>query len=80
MMTFLYSVLNNIIIPGLFATAFIVFICGAFRAFIIGMHSDQIQENGRNLMLYGAVGFFAVLVLFWLVNVLLSTGAAGAFP
>ena len=41
--------------------AFIVFLWGAFDVFILGANSDEVKEKGKNLMLWGLIGFFVMV-------------------
>ncbi|MEK7604482.1 MAG: hypothetical protein AAB442_01650 [Patescibacteria group bacterium] len=68
--TFIIDTINNIIVPVLFAVAFIVFIWGAFQTFIAGATSDDVKEKGKNLMLWGLIGFFVMVSVWGLVNIL----------
>ncbi len=69
------GIINNILIPGLFAVAFLVFLFGVFKYFIKGGADSKAHEEGRTLILYGLIGF-AVMVSVWgLVNIV--TGSFG---
>ena len=68
------STINNVLVPVLFAVAFIVFLWGAFDVFIIGSSSEEVKEKGKNLMLWGLIGFFVMVSIWGLVNIL--TGSA----
>ena len=65
--------INNVLVPVLFAVAFIVFLWGAFQTFILGANSEEVKEKGKNLMLYGLIGFFVMVSLWGLVNILTGT-------
>jgi hypothetical protein len=64
------NVLNDILVPTLFALAFLVFVWGAFTTFILGANSEEVKEKGKNLMLWGLIGFFVMLSVWGLVNVI----------
>lgn len=85
--SFIINTINNVIVPVLFAVAFIVFLWGAFRTFILGANSEDVKEDGKNLMLYGLIGFFVMVSIWGLVNILTGTvgfgnnaGPAGGTP
>ena len=40
------NTINNILVPVLFAVAFIVFLWGAFDVFILGSGSEEVKEKG----------------------------------
>ena len=67
------SIINNILVPVLFAIAFIVFLWGAFDAFILGASDGSAKEKGKNLMLWGLIGFFVMISIWGLVNILVGT-------
>ena len=71
------DIINNILVPVLFAIAFIVFIWGAFLTFILGANSDDVKERGKNLMLWGLIGFFVMVSVWGLVNILTGTFQLG---
>src|SRR5437016_873180 len=84
---FVINVINNILVPVLFAVAFIVFLWGAFKTFILGANEEEVKEEGKNLMLYGLIGFFVMISIWGLVNILTGTvnfgnnsGPAGGAP
>ena len=71
--SFIINIINNIVVPVLFAVAFIVFLYGAFETFIIGANSADVKEKGKNLMIWGLVGFFVMVSIWGLVNILTGT-------
>ena len=75
--TFIINTINNILVPVLFAVAFIVFLWGAFTTFILGAGSEDVREKGKNLMLWGLIGFFVMVSIWGLVNILTGTVTFG---
>ena len=75
--SFIINTINNILVPVLFAVAFIVFLWGAFKTFIAGAQSEEIKEDGKNLMLWGLIGFFVMVSIWGLVNILTGTVSFG---
>jgi hypothetical protein len=71
--SFIINIINNVLVPVLFAVAFIVFLWGAFSTFILGQGSDETKEKGKSLMLWGIIGFFVMVSIWGLVN--LFTGS-----
>src|SRR3989338_3978548 len=67
------NIINTVLVPVLFAVAFIVFLYGAFKTFIIGANSEEVKEEGKNLMLWGLIGFFVMVSIWGLVNILTGT-------
>ena len=85
--SFIIDTINNVIVPVLFAIAFIVFLWGAFKTFILGANSTEVKKEGQNLMLYGLIGFFVMVSIWGLVNILTgsvdlgdTTGPSGGTP
>jgi hypothetical protein len=68
--TFIIDLINNVLVPVLFSVAFIVFLWGAFTTFILGHGSDEVKEKGKSLMLWGLIGFFVMVSIWGLVNIL----------
>ncbi|PIR83328.1 hypothetical protein COU19_01185 [Candidatus Kaiserbacteria bacterium CG10_big_fil_rev_8_21_14_0_10_56_12] len=71
------NIINKVVVPVLFALAFIVFLWGAFNTFILGANSEDVKDKGKNLMLYGLIGFFVMVSIWGLVNVLTGTVTFG---
>lgn len=62
----------NAAIPFVFALAFLVFIWGMFKAFILGGSDPEKQTEGKQLMLYAIVGFAIMAALWGVVNLVIS--------
>ncbi|MHB8860302.1 MAG: hypothetical protein ACYC48_01015 [Minisyncoccota bacterium] len=75
--SFIINTINNVFVPVIFAIAFIVFLWGAFQTFIIGAGSEDVKEKGKNLMLWGLIGFFVMVSVWGLVNILTGTVSFG---
>ena len=75
--SFIINIINNVLVPVLFAVAFIVFLWGAFNTFILGHDSEEVKEKGKSLMLYGLIGFFVMVSIWGLVNILTGTVTFG---
>ena len=85
--SFIINTINNVIVPVVFAIAFIVFLWGAFQTFILGANDAAVKEKGKNLMLWGLIGFFVMVSVWGLVNILTGTigfsdtsGPSGGVP
>lgn len=68
--TILYLI-NNVLVPVLFAIAFIVFLYGVFERYIL--HSDKASSDGHTFVLWGVVGFAIMISLWGLVNIVANT-------
>lgn len=75
--TFLYLI-NNVLVPLLFAVAFIVFLYGIAKAYIFSRGDEEGIASGHRILLWGLVGFVVMISLWGLVNVIANTfGLAG---
>ncbi|KND49467.1 MAG: hypothetical protein AB203_00055 [Parcubacteria bacterium C7867-008] len=68
--SFVISLINNVAVPFVFAVAFIVFIWGVFRTFILGGSDPKKREEGKALMIWGIVGFALMVSVWGLVRIL----------
>ncbi len=76
--TLLY-IINNVLVPVIFALAFIVFLYGIAKAYIFSMGSEDAVKDGHRLILWGIIGFVVMVSLWGLVNVVANTfGLYGA--
>ena len=66
------GLINDILVPVLFAIAFIVFLWGTFKYFIWGADDEDARKTGRQFVLWGVIGFVVILALWGLVNLLLN--------
>jgi hypothetical protein len=63
------SVINNVLVPLIFALAFLTFIYGVFKYFISG-GAEKAKKEGLNLIIYGIIGFAVMVSVFGLVRIL----------
>jgi len=70
---FIIGTINGVLVPVLFAVAFIVFLWGAFKTFILGAANEEAKKNGKDLMLYSLIGFFVMVSIWGLVKILTGT-------
>ncbi len=71
--SFIINTINNVLVPVVFAIAFIVFLWGAFTTFVVGAGDEEVKTKGKNLMLWGLIGFFVMASVWGLVNILTGT-------
>ncbi len=75
--SFIINTINNVLVPVIFAIAFIVFLWGVFDTFILGANSEDTKKKGKSLMLWGLIGFFVMVSVWGLVNLLTGTVGFG---
>jgi hypothetical protein len=77
--TILY-IINDVLVPVLFALAFIVFLYGIAKAYIFSRGDDGEISKGHQLLLWGIIGFVVMISIWGLVNVVASTfGLTGGY-
>lgn len=83
------NIINGILVPIIFALAFIVFLYGVAKAYIFSGGSEEGVKQGHRLILWGLIGFVVMISLWGLVNVVATTfgltgggapGSAGGLP
>lgn len=67
------NVINGILVPALIAIAFITFLWGVYRYFILGAADETKREEGRSFILWGLIGFVVITSLWALVNIVATT-------
>lgn len=72
------TVLGKIIIPFIFFIAFLMFVIGVFRFFILDSHTEEGRTAAKSLVIYSII-FFVFAIIFWgIINLLTtSTGLQG---
>lgn len=79
------GIINSILVPVLIAIAFITFLWGVYKYFILGAAEEKSRTDGRQFVLWGIIGFVIILSLWGIVNLFmgtlgLSAGTAPKFP
>ena len=75
----LINIINYVLVPLLFAVAFIVFLYGVFRKYIFSQGDSDMVKEGHQLILWGLIGFFVMLSLWGIVNVIANTFGLGGY-
>ncbi|MCR4276079.1 MAG: pilin [Candidatus Parcubacteria bacterium] len=72
--------INNVLVPLLFAIAFIVFLYGIAKAYIFSAGDPEAVKQGHKLLLWGIIAFVVMISIWGLVNVVANTfGLAGYY-
>lgn len=67
------SIIESVLVPLLFAIAFLYFVYGVYTYFILGADNDTERATGRQFVLWSLIGFAAILSVWGLVQILLDT-------
>lgn len=77
--TILY-IINSILVPIIFAFAFIVFLWGIYKAYIYSAGDPVEVEKGHKLIFWGLIAFAVMISVWGLVNIVTNTfGLAGTY-
>ena len=66
-------IINDVLVPVLFAVAFIVFIYGVAKAYIFSGGDSEAVSQGHRLILWGLIALVVMISLWGLVNVVANT-------
>ncbi len=64
----LIGVLNTVVVPVVFALAFIVFLWGVFQAFILNGANEEKRQEGSKFVFWSIIGFVVMVSIWGLVN------------
>ena len=67
------GIINGILVPTLFAVAFIVFLWGIFQFYIFEGQDIEGQRKGHFLMLWGLIGFAVMFSIWGMINIIVAT-------
>ncbi len=70
--TGIIGIINTVIVPVIFALAFLVFIWGVFK-FVANAGDETKRTEGRKFILWGLLGIVVLFSVWGFVNLLLST-------
>ena len=70
--TGIIGIINTVIVPVIFALAFLVFIWGVFQ-FVVNAGDETKRTEGRKFILWGLLGIVVLFSVWGFVNMLLST-------
>jgi len=69
-LTSITGFINQVLVPAILAVAFLVFVWGMVKYFVIGGADDKSKSDGKSLMLYATAGFVIILIFFGIVNII----------
>ena len=71
-------IINNVLVPLIFAFAFFIFLWGVFKAYIWSRGDDAEVTKGHHFIWWGIIGFAVMISVWGIVNVVTNTfGLAG---
>ncbi|MBU6490757.1 hypothetical protein KGQ25_01125 [Patescibacteria group bacterium] len=79
-------IINGLLAPVLLAVAFITFLWGVYKYFILGADNETERRAGKQVVLWGLIGFVVIFSVWGLVGLVMSTfnlspgGSAPAYP
>jgi len=71
--TSIIGIINGMLVPVIFAIAFITFLWGVYKYLILGADSDTERATGRQFILWGIIGFVVIVSVWALVNLVSGT-------
>ena len=71
------TLIDVYLVPIIFALAFLVFIWGIFQYFIVGATNEVKRDSGKQLMIWGLLGFFVMISIWGIINLLLFSFSPG---
>ena len=66
-------IINSILVPVIFAIAFLMFVYGIAKTYIFSNGEPAEVSKGHQIILWGVVGFVVMISLWGLVNVVANT-------
>ncbi len=67
------SIINGIIVPVVVGIAFLMFVWGVYKYFILGADSESEKAEGRKFVFWAVIGFVAIFSVWGLVGLFRST-------
>jgi hypothetical protein len=71
--SFALNIINDYVVPLIFAVAFVIFLFRVYQLFIQGGSNEESVQNGRKFVMWSLVGFFLMFSVWGLINLLINT-------
>ncbi|MDP1689856.1 MAG: hypothetical protein Q8L52_01490 [bacterium] len=76
----LLYIINSILVPVIFALAFIVFLYGIAKSYIFSGGDPEGVKQGHKILMWGIIAFVVMVSLWGIVNVVANTfGLTGSY-
>ena len=69
----LLEILNDYVVPVIFALAFIMFLWGVYRYFIAGGANEEKVKEGQKFVLWSVIGFVLMFSIWGIINLFINT-------
>ena len=72
--TWFITLINTVLVPLIFALAFLLFLFGVFKYFFSsGAKAEENRKQGKQFIFWGVIAFAVMVSLWGIVNVLANT-------
>jgi zinc transporter ZupT len=78
LLCYITGILNDSVIPLIFAIAAVMFVWGVVQFFIINANEEKKREQGRQFMIWGIIALAVMLSVWGLVGIVGSTFGVGS--
>jgi hypothetical protein len=78
LLCYITGIINDSIIPLIFAVATVMFVWGVVQFFIINANEEKKREQGRQFMIWGIIALAVMLSVWGLVGIVGSTFGVGS--
>jgi hypothetical protein len=62
------SFINDYLVPFVIGLAFLVFVWGVFKYFVLGGSDEEKQSEGKSLIIYAVIGFVLILSVYGIIE------------
>lgn len=75
----LITLLNTVLVPVVFAFAFIAFLWGVFQYFILGATQPEKRQEGTQFVMWSIIGLVVMISIWGIVNLVGNTLPLGSY-
>ncbi len=69
----LIAIMNTVLVPVIFALAFITFLWGVFQYFILGATQPEKRQEGNKFVMWSIIGMVVMISIWGIVNLVGNT-------
>jgi zinc transporter ZupT len=73
LVAYLISLINNTVVPVIFAVTFLAFLYGVLKFFFINVDDSKGRESGKLFIMWGLIGMAVMLSVWGLVRIIVNT-------